>query len=212
MKKFFNYTLGIVISLIGIVWVIFLCASVYFGIIHPQNPFPSQKTPVNQIAQVMVTKCTESYAPENWKDHCSEEAVEEALDMEKRRFYEEALPILNPTFGYPETGNFIVANLSDMTIATVDREREEIIFYPILSIRPSGKYATPTGTFKALTKEKNHFSSIGKVWMPWSVQFFENYYIHGWPYYPDGTDVAPGYSGGCIRLSTEDAEELYKFI
>ena len=44
------------------------------------------------------------------------------------------------------------------------------------------------------------------------IQFDGNYFIHGWPYYPDGTSVAKGYSGGCIRLSTEDAEELYGLV
>ena len=47
--------------------------------------------------------------------------------------------------------------------------------------------------------------------MPYSMQFFGNFFIHGWPYYPDGTDVNEGYSGGCIRLTTEDAEQVYKF-
>jgi D-alanyl-D-alanine carboxypeptidase len=42
--------------------------------------------------------------------------------------------------------------------------------------------------------------------------FQGNFFIHGWPYYPDGTDVASTYSGGCIRLSTKDAKEIYQMI
>lgn len=47
--------------------------------------------------------------------------------------------------------------------------------------------------------------------MPWSMQFFGNFFIHGWPYYPDGTPVGEGYSGGCIRIATIDSKEIYEF-
>jgi D-alanyl-D-alanine carboxypeptidase len=43
------------------------------------------------------------------------------------------------------------------------------------------------------------------------MQFYGNFFIHGWPYYPDGTDVGEGFSGGCIRLSTSDAKEVFEF-
>jgi D-alanyl-D-alanine carboxypeptidase len=47
--------------------------------------------------------------------------------------------------------------------------------------------------------------------MPWSLHFFGNFFIHGWPYYPDGTPVPDGYSGGCVRLSSGDAERVFAF-
>src|SRR5690606_21610310 len=53
---------------------------------------------------------------------------------------------------------------------------------------------------------------IGKVYMPYSMQFFGNFFIHGWPYYPGGQEVEEGFSGGCIRLSTEDARAIYEFV
>src|SRR3989344_3348659 len=68
---------------------------------------------------------------------------------------------------------------------------------------------TPNGVYKIRSREENHFSSIGEVWMPWSMHFYGNYFIHGWPYYPSGAPVADTYSGGCIRLSTSDAKELF---
>ncbi len=70
-------------------------------------------------------------------------------------------------------------------------------------------FETPSGIYRVQSKEENHFSTIGHVWMPWSMHFFGNYFIHGWPTYPDGRAVPPGYSGGCIRLSTADAKELF---
>lgn len=109
-------------------------------------------------------------------------------------------------------GDFVYADLKAMRIKYFDNGK--VIWQkPIASIRNYGsKFDTPTGEFKALTKEKNHFSTYGKVWMPYSVQFHGDFYIHGWPYYPDGKPVAQGYSGGCIRLATADMEELFELI
>jgi D-alanyl-D-alanine carboxypeptidase len=72
-------------------------------------------------------------------------------------------------------------------------------------------WETPTGNYQILGKETNHFSSIGGVWMPYSMQFYGNYFIHGWPYHEDGSPVAKNYSGGCIRLATEDARAVFDF-
>jgi len=83
---------------------------------------------------------------------------------------------------------------------------------PVLARGKSGTFwETPTGDYKVNTKEINHYSSIGHVWMPYSMQFFGNYFIHGWPYDDEGRNVSSAYSGGCIRLATEDARKVYEF-
>ena len=85
--------------------------------------------------------------------------------------------------------------------------------FPVLSKGdPERTNETPRGDFEALYMAEKHFSSIGHVWMPYSIQFKGNFFIHGWPYYPDGTDVPKGYSGGCVRLSTADAKRVYEFV
>lgn len=72
-------------------------------------------------------------------------------------------------------------------------------------------WETPTGNYTVLSKNLNGYSTIGNVWMPYSIQFYGNYLIHGWPHYDDGTPVPQGYSGGCIRLATEDAKKVFEF-
>src|SRR5690606_11811505 len=57
-----------------------------------------------------------------------------------------------------------------------------------------------------------HFSSIGQMWMPWSMQFQGNFFIHGRTYYPDGTPTSSDFTGGCIRLSTNDAERVFRLV
>ena len=107
---------------------------------------------------------------------------------------------------------FVFVDLDEMQL-TLIKDGDAIKAYKVLSIRKIGsKFDTPTGEFAALTKEVKHFSTIGHVWMPYSVQFHGNFFIHGWPYYPGGEDVPKGYSGGCVRMDTEDMKEIYDFI
>ncbi|MDP2668305.1 MAG: L,D-transpeptidase family protein [bacterium] len=85
--------------------------------------------------------------------------------------------------------------------------------FDILSKGRDGSFfETPSGIYTIGYKEKNHFSSIGKVWMPWSMYIFGNYFIHGWPYYPNGRPVEASFSGGCIRLSVADAGKLFALV
>ena len=110
-----------------------------------------------------------------------------------------------------DSGRSILADLDAMTLSLYD---DDVIVktYPILSKGKEGTFwETPTGRYEIGAKEPKHFSSIGGTWMPYSLQFYGNFFIHGWPTYPNGTLVAKGYSGGCIRLDTPDAREVYSF-
>lgn len=73
-------------------------------------------------------------------------------------------------------------------------------------------WETPAGLYQIELKKDNHFSSFGQVYQPWSMVFQGNFFIHGWPEYEDGTPVPEGYSGGCIRLATDEAEKLFALV
>lgn len=105
--------------------------------------------------------------------------------------------------------SFIEADLSQMKLRLY-KTGVLATEVPILTKGKEGSWwETPAGIYKIGSKEKNHFSSFGHVYQPWSMTFQGNFFIHGWPYYPDGTPVASTYSGGCIRLSDEDAKSIY---
>ncbi|MBI2024497.1 MAG: L,D-transpeptidase family protein [Candidatus Harrisonbacteria bacterium] len=107
--------------------------------------------------------------------------------------------------------DFIEIDLRQMRLVLY-RNGKEIDSFEILTKGREGSWwETPTGNYEVLNKETNHFSSIGKVWMPYSIQFYGNFFIHGWPYHENGTAVNPEYSGGCIRLSTQDAKKIFEF-
>lgn len=108
-----------------------------------------------------------------------------------------------------EKASFISANLTAMQLE-VYQGGMLALTVPILAKGKVGSWwETPVGIYKIETKEKDHYSSFGHVHQPWSMEFQGNFFIHGWPYYDDGTPVATSYSGGCIRLSTDDAEKVF---
>lgn len=111
-----------------------------------------------------------------------------------------------------EHANFVEANLTAMTI-TVYREGVLVLTVPVKSKGKEGSWwETPSGLYRAQAKEDTHFSSFGQVYMPWSIPFQGNFFIHGWPYHEDGTPVPEGYSGGCMRLEDVYAKQVYDLV
>lgn len=112
----------------------------------------------------------------------------------------------------PTSGKFV----------TVDLGTNEILMYENgtlidkATVKSQGQngsfWQTPTGYYEITYTAKNHISSIGNVAMPYSAQYSGNFFIHGWPTELDGTPVAQGYSGGCIRLSTDEAKKVFDFL
>lgn len=111
-----------------------------------------------------------------------------------------------------ENKRFVLADLKKMKLWLYDEDGKTAEMMILTKGREGSWWETVSGSYAVIGKERNHFSSIGKVWQPWSVQFYGNFFIHGWPYYEDGTPVASTFSGGCVRLSTEDAKKLYDFV
>lgn len=110
-----------------------------------------------------------------------------------------------------QQASFITADLSTMELH-VYVDGVQTLDVPILSKgKPGSWWETPVGVYEIRSRETNHFSSLGQVYMPWSLAFEGNFFIHGWPYHSDGTPVEQSYSGGCIRLSDEDAERVYEY-
>lgn len=110
------------------------------------------------------------------------------------------------------TGEHVVVLLNAMRIE-LRNGTSTVSSFPILSKgKPGSYYETIGGVYLNDYKTPLHFSSIGHVYMPYSIHVFGNYFIHGVPYYPNGDKVASAYSGGCIRLADEDAKVVYDFI
>ena len=105
----------------------------------------------------------------------------------------------------------IYIDLQNMTVSLQDGEKIIKTFNIVTKGKPGSYYQTPAGNYTVQLKEEKHYSSLGHVYMPYSMQFFGNFFIHGIPYYADGTRVTSSYSGGCIRMLDADAIEIYTF-
>jgi D-alanyl-D-alanine carboxypeptidase len=107
---------------------------------------------------------------------------------------------------------FIEADLSQMQLRYFE-DGVLVKSFPIIAKGKEGSWwETPAGLYQVEFKKENHFSTFGQVYQPWSLAFQGNFFIHGVPEYGDGTPVASDFSGGCIRLATEDAAALYELV
>jgi hypothetical protein len=109
-------------------------------------------------------------------------------------------------------GEYIVVHLDNMNLELHDGTRVLATLPLVSQGKPGSYYETIGGSYVNDYKEDLHLSTIGHVYMPYSVHIFGNYFIHGIPYYPDGTKVSNAYSGGCIRLNDDDAKTVYDFV
>jgi hypothetical protein len=108
--------------------------------------------------------------------------------------------------------DFVIADLSAMIIQVYKQGQLSFEVPIVTKGRPGSWWETPAGLYKISNKEKSHFSGMGHVWMPWSMNFQGNFYIHGRTYYPDGTLTSNQFTGGCIRLDTDDAKEVFDSV
>lgn len=122
----------------------------------------------------------------------------------------EPLPVQGHSEDASQSVRSIDANLATMTLTLLE-EGQAVKQYPIGAVGNPWSGPTPRGGFDIKTKEENHFSSKTHVWMPYSMQFQGDYFIHGWPYWPDGSRYESRYSGGCIRLEEDIAKAVFEW-
>jgi len=108
---------------------------------------------------------------------------------------------------------YIDIDLSSQTLRLY-QDGKVIATYLISSGRPGME--TPTGTFRVLSKYRLLWSSQYGLYMPYSLQFYNGYYIHELPYWPGGYREGENHLGipvshGCVRLGVGAAEVVYNF-
>ncbi|MDO8524826.1 MAG: L,D-transpeptidase [bacterium] len=68
---------------------------------------------------------------------------------------------------------------------------------------------TPSGLYSVLSKYKEAYSVGAEAYMPYALKFYGKYFLHGKPYYADGSSYLTDFSGGCVQVSDQDAKELF---
>jgi len=93
-------------------------------------------------------------------------------------------------------------------------ENEKLIsVLPLAYQSQEGKwFQAPTGYYFAGVKNEKHISSIFPVIMPYAFQYYEDFFIHGIPYYENGESVTSNFTGGCLRFAEGIDKQVYDFI
>ncbi len=107
--------------------------------------------------------------------------------------------------------NFVEVNLEEKKTRMYENGEIKDEF-PIQAIgNPLNWGGTPVGIYNVLEKYSSAFSNSVEAHMPYAVQFYGKYFLHGQPYYRGGTLITSFYSGGCVRYSNANAKKIFDF-
>lgn len=68
---------------------------------------------------------------------------------------------------------------------------------------------TAAGLYKVIYKNQLAYSGIAEVNMPYAINFYGKFFIHGIPYYGNGEKRITDVTGGCVQLSDRDAKDIF---
>jgi len=105
--------------------------------------------------------------------------------------------------------SFLEVNLDKMKVYFYREGELDNEFNIITKGDPDHWGGSAVGLYKILSGHKSSFSVSSDVYMPYALNYYGKYYIHGKPYYWSGNELDSSVSGGCIRLENEDAESVY---
>lgn len=90
----------------------------------------------------------------------------------------------------------------------------EVVFSaPLIAKGEIGTWwQAPPGVYQIEQKSERYFSTVGQVYLPWTLQFQQNFLLHGWPEDEDGSARSGEYRGGGLRLQSNDAQTLYELV
>jgi len=122
-----------------------------------------------------------------------------------------------------KTEELIKSNLSLEKFIKIDLSEQKLQLwqddkmieeYSVSTGKPGMK--TPTGEFQVLGKEENHWSVKYSLYMPYSLRFHSDYFIHELPYWPGGYREGEEHLGapvshGCVRLGIGPAKIVYNW-
>lgn len=111
----------------------------------------------------------------------------------------------------PTVGRFVGVDLTAMEL-TLYENKVPVTVLPLLAKSDvASADGMTTGIYMVESKEERDFSTIGKFYLPWRVQFDDRFSLHGIPKTGDGAVAENGASAG-VMLADTDAQTLYSFV
>ena len=106
--------------------------------------------------------------------------------------------------------DFLEVNLSEMKVRIWQNGLLKQEFPILTKGDPQGWGGSAAGLYRIISGNKLSFSVVSDVYMPHALRYYGKYYLHGEPYYPGGEKLDSSISGGCLRLSDENAKVIYE--
>lgn len=108
--------------------------------------------------------------------------------------------------------SFIEINFSQMMLRLF-KQGKVFKEYPVLARGNEPIWGgTPVGAYKIGSKITQAFAFGEGLYMPYALQIYGKFWIHGVPYFPNGKKVFSRYSHGCVRLEDQNAKDLFKYV
>lgn len=145
---------------------------------------------------------------EQKKENIQAQTIETDI-IEPERIVFETIP--EESFIPPQTGKIIRVNLYKMTLKQY--ENGSLIYTrKILSKGATGSlWEVPSGSYPISNKAEEYYSDNVGANLPYTLNLFGNYFIHGVPQNKAGKQLPLSFKNGGIRLSNIDASELYEW-
>lgn len=121
-----------------------------------------------------------------------------------------AFPLAFEVKAAPSAKREIRINLETRWLVLIEKRKPEAK-YRIAGTGDPFESPTPKGTYSILEKERRHKSTLSGLWMPYSIRFWEGYYIHEIPENDAGEKTTSKYSLGCVRLPAKVAPKVYQW-
>ncbi len=106
--------------------------------------------------------------------------------------------------------DFLEVNLAEMKIGLYKNGLMTKEVSILTKGDPQNWGGSAVGIYKVISGNELSFSVISNVYMPYALRYYGKYYLHGEPYYPGGGQLDSSISGGCLRLSDQDAKLIYE--
>ncbi len=133
------------------------------------------------------------------------EQIQEIIEPERIVFEK----IAEESFLPPQKGKMIRVNLYTMTLKQYENGTL-VGSKKILSKAVKGSlWEIPSGSYPISNSNEDYYSTNVGAWMPYAINLFGNYFIHGEPHDAKGRTLPLSFKNGGIRLNTTDARALF---
>lgn len=109
------------------------------------------------------------------------------------------------------TGKMIRVNLYTMSLKQYENgtliDTKKILAKPVRG----SIWEVPSGSYPISNSVDDYYSENMKAWIPYSLNLFGNYFIHGEPHDAKGRTLSLSYKNGGIRLTTNDAKDVFEW-